>query len=298
VTDIDRIDHAIIVTLGELDPLAAGFERLGFTVSPTSRHHANTSPGEPPRPLGTANRCIVFTENYLELLGIVDPDAGDEWGVRRMAAAYEGLRGQVLGTTDPHALDRRLTAAGVATSRVLTLERAVDTPAGPAVLRAEAVRLDLGEVPGEGGLAFGRIADRSVLFQPALMKHANGALGLAAITFVVADDELAHYVARYTTLLDVEVRQNGPRSVFALEHNRVEFVPESAMAQVLPGETAPVLPYVAAQTITVADLAAARALVEGNGVPTRTVDGGFLVGAAAAFGAATIFTASNSLGAR
>jgi hypothetical protein len=288
MTDIHRIDHSVVVTITDLDKLAGVYEALGFTVTPASRHLANARPGEPKVRLGTANRCVVFTENYIELLGLVDPDGGDQWGVRRLASAHEGLRGQILGCADAEAVDRRLNASGMTTSGVLALERDVETARGVATVRARAVRLDLGGTP-EGALGIGEIEDRSVIYQPEFMTHPNGAVGLSAITLVVADAELDHYLRRYHTLLDVDHHTHGPRYVFPLPVGQVEIAPVSAMDTLLPGQSAPVLPYVAAQTIDVADLHSARSLINSNGIATRPLSDGFLVRAEDTLGANIVF---------
>jgi hypothetical protein len=62
---------------------------------------------------------------------------------------------------------------------------------------------------------------------------------------------------------------------------RVEIIGHSDIDHVLPGVQAPVLPYGAAQTVVVADLAKARRLVEDNGHATRPTPSGLLVHATA-----------------
>ena len=59
---ITGIDHAI-VGVRRLDGAAETWRRLGFTLSPRGRHYG----------WGTANYCIMFAHDYVELLGIVDP---------------------------------------------------------------------------------------------------------------------------------------------------------------------------------------------------------------------------------
>src|SRR5262245_49251194 len=59
---ITGIDHAII-GVRRLDSAAEVYRKLGFTLSPRGRHYG----------WGTANYCIMFAQDYIELLGIVDP---------------------------------------------------------------------------------------------------------------------------------------------------------------------------------------------------------------------------------
>jgi hypothetical protein len=273
MTDIDRLDHSVVVTITDFDGLAKTYQRLGFTVSPESRHQANARPGEPKTLMGTANRCVVFADNYIELLGLVDPQGADQWGLKRLAAAYEGLRGQIFGCMDAKAVDERLTAAGLQTSGVLAMERDVETPAGIRKVVARAVRMDMRGAP-EGALGFGEIGDRSMIFQPQFMTHPNGAVELSAVLLVVADDEIEFYLRRYRTLLDVT---EDDRRVFQLPLGQVQIAPVSTLDELLPGQKAPVLPYVAAQTVTVTDLPKARTLIEGNGISTYPLASGFFV---------------------
>src|SRR5215469_9312940 len=60
---ITGIDH-IIVGVRDLEAARLGWTRLGFTPTPRGRHIGQ----------GTANYCIMFAEDYLELLGFVERD--------------------------------------------------------------------------------------------------------------------------------------------------------------------------------------------------------------------------------
>ena len=71
--DAPSLDH-----LGWIGPdLAAGaaaWERLGFTLSRTSPQMGFTGPDGALEPWASANRCAVFEQGYLELIGIVAPE--------------------------------------------------------------------------------------------------------------------------------------------------------------------------------------------------------------------------------
>jgi catechol 2,3-dioxygenase-like lactoylglutathione lyase family enzyme len=60
---IAGIDH-IIVGVRNLEATRQNWQRLGFTVTPRGRHIGQ----------GTANYCIMFGRDYLELLGFVERD--------------------------------------------------------------------------------------------------------------------------------------------------------------------------------------------------------------------------------
>src|SRR5690606_16548326 len=60
---IKAFDH-VLVGVDDLEAARRNWERLGFTACPRGRHIG----------WGTANYCLMFPENYVELIGIVDPD--------------------------------------------------------------------------------------------------------------------------------------------------------------------------------------------------------------------------------
>src|ERR1051325_7752258 len=63
---IAGLDH-IIIAVRDLERARMGWTRLGFTLTPRGRHLGQ----------GTANYCVMFARDYLEVLGLVerDPDA-------------------------------------------------------------------------------------------------------------------------------------------------------------------------------------------------------------------------------
>ncbi|MGI9503687.1 MAG: VOC family protein, partial [Geminicoccaceae bacterium] len=82
------IDHAII-GVRDLEKGKEAFEKLGFRATPRGRHVG----------WGTANYCLMFDQDYLEILGIVDPDAFTN-NLDSFLETREGLLSIVLNTTD------------------------------------------------------------------------------------------------------------------------------------------------------------------------------------------------------
>ncbi|MEW2355514.1 VOC family protein [Spirillospora sp. NPDC029432] len=282
--DILGFHHTGVLTR-DLDALERTYTALGFTLSPRSRHLLNERPGEPPVPGCTANRCALFGGAYIELLGIVDDAAPDPWHTREMA---DGFRLLNFDTRDAAATDRRLTAAGLRTSGVLDLERDVDTVDGARTMRARAVHLDPRATP-EAYVGIAEHLTRDYVHQPRYLTHRNGARALEAVLIVAADADHDAMAARYARILAREPRREGPRTVLDLPAGRLEIVRASDCAAVLPGEPVPDTSRLAAMTVRVDDVAAARAVVEDGGVPARTAGGGFLVPARDAHGAALLF---------
>lgn len=287
--DIRGFHHAGIVTR-DLDALERTYLSFGFTLSPRSRHLLNERPGEPPVPGCTANRCALFGGAYIELLGIVDESAPDPWRTKAMIADYAGFRLLNFDTGDAVATDRRLTAGGLRTSGVLDLERDVDTEDGTRTMRARALHLDPRTTP-EAYVGIAQHLTREYVHQPRYLRHPNGARALEAVLIVVDDGAADAVIARYARILRTEPRMHGPRTVLELAAGRLELVRASRAEEVLPGEPVPAESYLAAMTVAVDDVAAARTIVENGGTATRAAAGGFTVSARDAHGAALLFTA-------
>jgi hypothetical protein len=289
--DIDRIDHSVLMTR-DIDLTAETYERLGFTLSPLSRLRGSAVPGGAPEPMGAANRCAYFGRTYLELLGVYFDGSPDPWDVRPLVARHAGLLGVVLGAADCAVTRERLLAAGVPVSGVLPLQRPVDTPDGPALARFRSVHVARSATP-EGEVLIGEQLTPELVHQPRFLGHRNGATGLAAVLLVVDDPELDAHIARWAAVLGNPPRQDGARTVVEVAEGRIEIAARSRLAELLPGETAPVLPLLAAQTVTTADPARARDLVDAAGFTTHDLPGdpaGCFVPAAQAGGAALVFT--------
>ncbi|MBV8935221.1 MAG: VOC family protein [Alphaproteobacteria bacterium] len=174
--EIAGIDH-VVVGVRDLEQARLAWRRLGFTLSPRGRHIGQ----------GTANYCIMFASDYIELLGILDPDDFvqhlDAFLVQReglMAAAFapaaalEELRAALLGRrlhpSEPRRLDRRL-----------------ELPEGdPVMPRFSLISLPAQETPGLDSFI-------CVHLTPELMRrtewltHPNGALGLRGIHVLVVN---------------------------------------------------------------------------------------------------------------
>ncbi|MFD0687691.1 VOC family protein [Actinomadura fibrosa] len=255
-----NIDHTGILTR-DLDALERWFEALGFVLSPRSRHRLALRPGEETVPGNTANRCAVFADSFIELLGIVDPSAPDPWGVNGVP---DGFRIFYVRSGDLEADERRLRDEGVPTLGIRSLERPVDTPDGTRTLRASALHVDPKATP-EGFLGIARHLTPEYLHQPRYLDHPNGALRVSGLTVMVDEPELDAYADRYARIIGVPARAEGADRVLNLPDGHVRLVASSGRS------------HFAGMTVRVRDVEAARTLVDGNGVPTRTAGQGFTV---------------------
>ena len=262
----------------EAAALHGAFERLGFTLTPLSRQSGRLRADGPVEPWGTANRCAMLRQGYIELLAILDP-ALPANGLDRFLARYAGMHILALGIADEAANLERLPRAGIPIPGVLHLERAVDDadPQGP---QARFARLPLPDAP-EGRLQLIRHLTPEAIWQDRFMQHANRAVALEAAVLAVA--EPAETASRLSRLAGRPVVPD-PAGGFALElaPGRVRVLPEAALASVFPGLPVPTLPFMAGLVVRTEDGAErVRGLVDLAEVP-----GGWM---AVAGGAAIVF---------
>src|ERR1700732_4840373 len=134
---IAGIDH-VIVGVRDLEGARMGWTRLGFTLTPRGRHLGQ----------GTANYCIMFARDYLELLGFV---TRDDYGHRLEAflARREGAMSVAFapqGTAEEAAA--ALAALGLHHSAPRALGRQLELPEGSVVPRFTLLSLPPEETPG------------------------------------------------------------------------------------------------------------------------------------------------------
>ncbi len=171
---ITGLDH-LIVGVRDLEAARAAWARLGFNSTPRGRHVG----------WATANYCIMFEDDYLELLGIVDP-TGFTNGLDERLALGEGLMGLALGTSDAAATAAAWRAAGLASARKAELGRLLESEGEPVRLRFETVTLDALERTALGIFACRHLTP-GPMRRPAWLRHPNGATRIAGLT-VIADD--------------------------------------------------------------------------------------------------------------
>ena len=116
---ISGIDH-LIVGVRDLEAAHRDWQRLGFTVTPRGRHIG----------WGTANYCIMFPTDYLEILGIVDATQDVQGLDHILASRGEGLMTNALATDDADAVHAALTAAGIPARPPTDLARLLELPEG------------------------------------------------------------------------------------------------------------------------------------------------------------------------
>ena len=284
VTPINRLDHVAVVNR-ELAGLEESYTRMGFQLTPVSRHSGSLIPGGPVEPMGSGNRCAMFKEGYLELLAVVDPNYNYE-RIEAMLAKHRGIHIMAFGCDDSPAAHEHLSAAGFNVTAASLLERMAETSQGPQLLKFCNLRLPPQDMP-EGNIIVIKHETPDLLWEPQLLEHPNGLVGLREVTLCVADvDEVT---ARYGRLLGVDAERRGERAVFSLPRGRFVVVSETELLRAVPGASAPTLPFPAAFTCSVEKLEATAALFKDNGVPHERHDHRLVVPAEFGRGATVMF---------
>jgi hypothetical protein len=113
---LDHLGHFV----PDLDAAAAVWEKLGFSVTPTSVHQVGG------KPAGTSNRCVMLEEGYLELLAPT-ADTPNAQRVRDRMKRFVGIHLACFGTPTADAEHQRLSAHGFEPEPVVRLERKIET---------------------------------------------------------------------------------------------------------------------------------------------------------------------------
>ena len=261
---IAGIDHAII-GVRNLEQARASYERLGFQATPRGRHVG----------WGTANHCLMFADDYLELLSVVDP-AQFTNDLDRFLAEREGLLALALQSSDPEETRAAWQAAGLAPAEIVELGRQIEPDLE---LRFANVML---APAATGGL---RLFACTALTPEAMreaewLAHPNGAQAIASLT-VTVDEPDAFYQPMAQVFGSICLTQTDDTLAVHTGKGVLLFVtpddldmlhPElEAIATDAAGDGAPTL---AVLSLAVRDLATTAAWLDHQGIAYRRDSGG------------------------
>jgi hypothetical protein len=187
---IAGIDH-VIVGVRDLEHARIGWTRLGFTLSPRGRHIGQ----------GTANYCIMFRSDYVELLGIVDPKEF----VQRLdvfLARREGLMATAFApAAPPEEVRSALERLELHPSEPRPLGRQLELPEGTVVPRFSLISLPPDETPGLDSFICAHLTPE-LMRRPEWLRHPNGAQGIKGIHVLV--ENTAALLEPYDRLLGIQ----------------------------------------------------------------------------------------------
>ena len=169
------IDH-VIVAVRDLEKGRADWTRLGFVPTPRGRHVGQ----------GTANYCLMFGRDYLELLGFAEPDEQSE----RLRAFLERREGPMRVAFAPSGsveeAARAIASLGLHPGEPRALGRRLELPEGAVVPRFSLSSLPAEETPGLDCFVCGHLTPELVR-RPDWLLHPNAVRGIKSLYLVVED---------------------------------------------------------------------------------------------------------------
>lgn len=251
MTGITGIDHALI-GVEDLEGARETWARLGFTLSPRGRHIG----------WGTANYCIMFPDDYIELLGILDASQFTN-NLDRFLEQGEGLLGVAFSCDDAADTARQLREAGIDAADPKDLKRTLESEAGEELPRFQLVHLPEGATPGVSSFVVGHLTPE-IVWRPEWLRHPNGAVGIESITLAV--DEPTRLLPAYARLFGEDaVAAENLRLTVETGGARLKFLATEAADDIAPlprrGS-----PCGLAMAVRVEDPGRARGILEQNRV--------------------------------
>ncbi len=258
-------------------------EALGFVVTPYSEQSTQEGPA------GTANRCVMLGEGYLEFLSPI-ADTPHARRTREAMARYAGVHILALGTPAAPEEHARLERHGFAPLPLVELERDVELEGETRRARFGVVRIPPETMP-EGRVQFVEHRTPDYVWQPRWFGHTNGVTALAA-AFVVADDPSAAAAryARFTGLLP-----SGEGKFIRLSTSRGDIVigRQRDLAALLGG--APAAPALAGYALACAEPEALAARCHAAGAEPRRMGELYAAVLPPALGGAWLFGATDRM---
>lgn len=245
---ITGLDHPII-GVRDLEQARADWRRLGFTITPRGRHIG----------WGTANYCVLFPLDYVEILGIIDASQYVH-GLDRFLERREGLLGLALATEDADAAYALLQRCGLAGEPPKDLSRILERPEGEVRPSFRLVHPAEADAFGLRGFLCHHLTPE-LERHPDWLEHPNGARRIAMLSMARADRD--SLVPRYRALLgEAAVHADADGVTVRLDGCTLHFGPP---VDGLEGGLG--------MAVEVRDLARTRDLLESAGVPHDPADG-------------------------
>jgi catechol 2,3-dioxygenase-like lactoylglutathione lyase family enzyme len=273
---IAGIDH-VVIAVRDLDRAQETYTRLGFTLTPRGFHT-----------LGSANHCIMFGSDYVELLALPRQHPAMRYYADFLARG-EGLAAVALASDDADAAHAELGADGIEADPPLDFSRPVRLAEGERDAVFRIVQLAPAQTPGCRSFVC-QHRTRELVWRREYQTHALGATGLAGLAVVAQDPVSA--AAGYARLFDARPRKIDEGLLVASGSAPIALGSRWRIGRRLRGVGLPLRPrpLIAALFIRVADRdRAAEALRRAGFEPNALPDGSFAVGADKTHGVALVF---------
>jgi len=280
------VDH-LVIPARDLAAQAELYRRLGFQVGARNRH-----------PWGTENHIVQFDGAFLELIGLGQGFAAPapEPGVFSFAgfvSAFlqrrEGLAMLVMRSHDAEADRRRLKADGLGDFARFDFARKARRPDGSEVDVAFSLAFAACPALAEAGFFVCQQRFPENFWSRAAQIHPNGATGIVGVAIAhERPEEAARFLMAFLDASRARAIERG--IAIDIDGASVEIAPRQAWAERY-GEPAIGAdgPPLALARIAVADVGAARRVLEANQVPHEARADALIVNSATAIGAAIVF---------
>ena len=176
--NIIGLDHVVIL-VRDLDRAAVGWGALGFTLSPRGTHSPQ---------LGSGNYTIMFGEDYVELLGILQETPHNAPSRGFLERRGEGMERAAFTAVDSAAGVEEIRARGLAGIGPIAFGRPVERPDGSQTeAKFRIFQWPIEEAPGGLRIFACQHLTRDAVWMPELQRHANTARRLVRVEILSAD---------------------------------------------------------------------------------------------------------------
>ena len=280
------LDH-IGLFVADLAAAPDQLRRLGFMLTPFVAHRSTLKPDAAPTPSGTGNRCAMFREGYLEMLGATGENTPLASQFHKQLARYPGAHIIAFAVADAEAHHARLTQQGFDLPALMYLERSVSA-AGGGTAHFSVIGTEPAAMP-EGRIQLLTHQTPELVWLPVYQGgHENGAEGLTGVLLCVEDPTEAG--GRFSRFLGVSAKFSQDRVELVLDRGRVVLVTPERFSQLRPSEWLPATPYIAEYALRVANIGSTKRFLEDRSIAFERVgDGELHVPAEDALGAAILF---------
>jgi len=273
---ITGLDHAVL-SVRDLDAARDTFTRMGFTLAPRGLHST-----------GSSNHNIMLETGYFELLNVPQPNPLQRY-FYDFAQHSDGMAALALTNTDPRASLVALQAAGFEPSEPQDFSRRVDAGSKTGVARFTLTNLSSKTTPG-AQVFLCRHFTPELVWLPELTRHANGAVGLAGVSFIA--DNVAHQAGLYARIFGSWPERIAEGLKVSTGSAPIGVANRQALQARLTGVDLPdrARPFLAVLFIRVKDRQETfKTLRAGGFNPKRINDGSWAIDAGAAHGVAVVF---------
>ncbi|QPC44393.1 VOC family protein [Kaustia mangrovi] len=256
------IDHPL-VTVADHAATLDRYRRMGFQPSPVSHH-----------PWGTVTALVMFPDNFIELIGVEDPSKFGTNSVNgfcfgRFLGGFldnqEGVSLVALHSKDARADHRAVVEKGLKTQGIIDFRRAMKKPDGTPDEAVVSLVMLIDEDLPEASNFICHQHRPELIWVPEWQNHPNGAVAIAAVTYV--DDAAGTLAKRFATLYGTD----GEGGVFDTGCGVINVVAAREAAGRFGGVDLPRFaadrPHAVAITVAVESLRQLRASLEAGEVP-------------------------------